>query len=126
MSVFNPFPKSKQLPPKKGAQHPKSGTTKIKTKKPRLALMSKKAKIELKITQAIKKERMRLLKEKFGIVPCELCKIATVPHSLLLKAEYHHNDHDRRNNTLENCRILHRTCNQRVEDENIKNVKSLL
>ena len=96
--------------------------TACRKKRTPLKLMSKKAKAELRVWNKVKGERIKLLEEKFGgYAPCELCKVVTTG-----QAEGHHNDHDRRNNELENCRILHRVCNQRVEDENIKDVPSLL
>ncbi len=102
----------------------KHGTSSTKKRKP-LKMMSKKAKMELKIWTAVKKERVKLLEAKFYYVPCELCgkPISWEGQKTL---EGHHSDHDRRNNELDNCRILHRVCNQRIEDENIKDVPSLL
>jgi hypothetical protein len=88
---------------------------------------SKRAKVEMKTWIQIKKERMANLNEKFGYVPCEYCKIATDSFSEIYTPEAHHNDQNRRNCTAENARILHRYCNQLIEDKNIKElVPSLL
>jgi hypothetical protein len=98
----------------------------LRAKKP-INKMSDKAKIELRIWMAIKKERIRLLLEKYGYVPCEYCKLKTSADSEITLPEAHHNDQNRRNNTPENCRILHRHCNQLIEDKGIKSlVPSLL
>lgn len=88
--------------------------------------MSAKTKAELEIWMPIKKDRMEKLRDKFGVVICELCGKPIDYNSELYYPEAHHNDHNRRNNTPDNCRILHRVCNQRVEDENIKDVPSRL
>jgi hypothetical protein len=89
--------------------------------------MSERAKQEMKTWMRIKKERMANLNEKFGYVPCEYCKIATDSFSEIYTPEAHHNDQNRRNCTAENARILHRYCNQLIEDKNIKElVPSLL
>jgi len=84
------------------------------------------------------------LRDKFGYVPCELCVDYFVTErrvpwldensSLLViieghewfHAEGHHNNHDRRDSSPANCRILHGICNQQLEDHNIKDIKSLL
>lgn len=88
---------------------------------------SKRAKVEMKTWIQIKKERMANLNEKFGYVPCEYCKIATDPTYPMYIPEAHHNDQNRRNCVPENARILHKYCNQLIEDKNIKGlVPSLL
>lgn len=88
--------------------------------------MSDKAKEELKIWLKVKAERIRQLQEKFGYIPCEFCHQRIDSNSELYKAEGHHNNFNRRENTLGNCRVLHRVCNQLVSDNNIKDVPSLL
>ncbi len=97
----------------------------VQKRKP-LKLMSKRAKAELKVWSAVKKERMNLLLEKLGHMPCEFCQGEIIGKNVLGKPDPHHNDRDRRNNELDNCRILHRVCHTKVHDENIKDVKSLL
>ncbi len=89
--------------------------------------MSDKAKAENKVWQKIKKERMEALREKFGFVPCELCLKPTNSASEIDYPEAHHENGKRRgeNNNPANCRILHRTCNQWLE-ENFRSVPSLL
>ncbi len=92
----------------------------------RINKMSDMAKIEMAIWEAVKKERMAALQEKYRYVPCELCLGATNTSSELWVPEAHHLDGNRRHNLSSNCRILHRVCNQRIEDKNIKDVPSLL
>jgi len=105
---------------------PLKRTIPLKRNKP-LNKMSNRAKQELKIWMGIKKERINQLIDKFGFVPCEHCMQPTTYNgSELNYPEAHHNDHNRRNNTFENCRILHRVCNQQIEIEHVKDVPSLL
>jgi len=90
-----------------------------------LAQQSKRAKKEAIIWSRVKKERMERLREKFGYVLCEYCfgKVGVG----MLAPEGHHNDKNRRNNSdPRNCRILHRYCNQRIEDINVRGIPSLL
>ncbi len=87
---------------------------------------SSKARAELQVWLKVKRQRMAQLGEKFGYVLCEYCAKPINSNSELYSAEGHHNDHNRRNNTFENCRILHRVCNQRIEDLNVKDVPDLL
>ena len=89
-----------------------------------LAQQSKRAKKEAVIWGRVKKERIERLRDKFGYVPCEYCfgKVGVG----LLTPEGHHNNHRRRDNSAANCRILHRYCNQKIEDLNVKDVLSLL
>jgi len=88
--------------------------------------MSDKAKEELKIWLQIVFERKDKLMEKFGYIPCEYCHQTIQSGHDLFRAEGHHNNHNRRDNTFGNCRILHRVCNQLIEDKNIRDVPSLL
>ncbi len=88
--------------------------------------MSDRAKEELKVWSKVVSERKDKLLEKFGYIPCEYCHQWINSNSELYKAEGHHNNHNRRDNTFENCRILHRVCNQLIEDKNVKDVPSLL
>ena len=88
--------------------------------------MSSKAQKELKIWLAIKNLRIILLQRKLGYLPCEYCGNKIINGSELYRPEGHHNNHNRRDNTLDNCRILHRMCNQVIEDKNIKDVPSML
>ena len=101
---------AKRTTPRKGLKR-KSG----------LKPQSNKAKEEMKIWSGVKKEREQLLRDKFGYLPCEWCKKA-----ILNGYHGHHNDHNRRNNTLLNARLLEFTCHMFVEDNNIKDVPSLL
>lgn len=88
--------------------------------------MSVKAKAEQVIWQDIKDKRIMALLRKFGYVPCEYCKEQIDAWSSFNYAEGHHNNHNRRDNSFGNCRILHRVCNQLISDKNIKDVPSLL
>jgi hypothetical protein len=88
--------------------------------------MSQRAKQELKTWMNIKIERMTALKEKFGYVPCEYCGKPVIYGSELYAPEAHHWSFNRRENYPDNCRILHKVCNQEVSDKNIKDVPSLL
>lgn len=86
-----------------------------------LSKMSQRAKAELVIWRKVKTEREALIREKLGWLPCEWCGFA-------IQGEYdgHHNDHNRRNNVVGNARLLHRSCHTFVEDNNVKDVPSLL
>lgn len=68
----------------------------------------------------VKKERCALLLERYEYIPCEWCK------GDVRYPDGHHVNHDRRNNTLENCRVVHRACHRKIEDGNIKDIPSLL
>lgn len=106
---------AKRTTPRKGLKRsPLKRTAKLKPQ-------SKRAKDEMKIWSGVKKEREQLLRGKFGYLPCEWCKKA-----ILNGYHGHHNDHDRRNNTLGNARLLEFACHSFVEDNNIKDVPSLL
>ena len=84
--------------------------------------MSDKAKAELKVWGKVVKERKQALLDKYGFIPCEYCK-EFAGESVV----GHHNDHDRRNNCIENCRIVHPFCNSiTIEDNNVKDVPSML
>ena len=88
--------------------------------------MSRKASTELGVWLKVKRSRMESLHDKFGYIPCEYCLKSISYSTELFYPEGHHNDHNRRNNSPSNCRILHRVCNQAIEDKNIKDVPSLL
>lgn len=95
-------------------------------KRTALRPISKKARINIDIWREVKDARKLALDAKFGYIPCELCGGPTSENNELYYPEGHHNDHNRNHNYPSNCRILHRVCNQRIEDENIKDVPSLL
>ena len=88
--------------------------------------ISKKATTEMHIWSSVKKSRMLALQDKFEFIPCEHCQKPISYSSELFYPEGHHNDHNRRHNFPSNCRILHRVCNQLIEDENIQYIPSLL
>ena len=93
----------------------------------RISRQSTRAKKEMTLWLKIKKQRIQQLIDKFGYLPCEYCKERIIDGSDSKHAEAHHNDHNRRNNTFSNCRILHAFCNRvTVEENNIKDVPSLL
>jgi hypothetical protein len=81
---------------------------------------------ELKEWHLITNARKTALQDKYDYIPCEYCKERIILWSELYCAEGHHNNHNRRDNTYDNCRILHRVCNQQIEDLNVKDVPSLL
>lgn len=95
-----------------------------RTKK--LKQISTKSKVALRKWLTIKALRIIALQDKYGYVPCEYCHVPIFTGNELLTPEGHHNDGNRRHNYPDNCRILHRMCNQLMEDNNIKNVESLL
>ncbi len=88
--------------------------------------MSEKAEDELIVWRVVKHERMMALLKRWNFIPCEYCKESVNTDSELYSPEGHHNNHNRRDNSFGNCRILHRVCNQLIEDNNIKDVPSLL
>ncbi len=90
--------------------------------------MSNKAKEELKTWLGIKAGRIQKLQDKFDYIPCEYCfgTIYNLGAGSSFSAEAHHNDGNRRHNIPSNCRIVHRYCNQLIEDKNIKDMPSLL
>lgn len=91
-----------------------------------LKKMSKRAKLELTLWRIVRKARMLALAQKYGYLPCEYCHKPIDTSSELYCPEGHHNNHNRRDNSPRNCRILHRVCNQTIEDLNVKDVPSLL
>jgi len=88
--------------------------------------MSSKTKDELKIWKDTKLQRIQLLIDKYEYIPCEYCGKPIIGGSEIFCLEGHHNSHDRRDCSFDNCRILHRICNQQIEDLNIKDVPSML
>ena len=88
--------------------------------------MSIRAHTELEIWLAVKEARMFVLQDRFGYIPCEYCQKPINYSSELFYPEGHHLDHNRRHNEPTNCRIVHRACNQFIEDKNVRDVVSLL
>ncbi len=88
--------------------------------------MSDRAKEELKIWRKVTSERQEKLMAEFCFIPCEYCHQMIQSGSDLFRAEGHHNNKNRRDNLPSNCRILHRYCNQIIEDKNIRDIPSLL
>ncbi len=82
---------------------------------------SKKQAKENRIWSKVKLKRMEQLMEKFDYIPCEYCK----RHASGF-ADGHHNNGIRRENTFENCRIVHRLCHSTIHDKNVMDVRSLL
>ena len=110
---------AKRTTPRKGLKRktPLKRTSKLKPQ-------SKRAKEELKIWLGVKKERIERIREKFGYLICEYC---LKPIREGDEIDGHHNNHRRRENDFGNCRITHAYCNRiLIEDNNIKNVPSLL
>lgn len=87
--------------------------------------MSDKAKEELQFWLKVKAKRVKLLMNRYGYIPCEYC-LKPIGAGEIFSPEGHHNNRNRRDNSPENCRILHRVCNQKIEDLNIRDVPSLL
>jgi hypothetical protein len=83
---------------------------------------TKRARAEMKAWRAVKEERLQKMVDKFGYPKCEYCLKPIIMASI----EGHHNNHDRRENTLTNCRIVHSWCNVAIEDHNVRDVPSLL
>lgn len=96
------------------------------TRKTPLKPVSDRAKKEAVEWANTKIKRMFMLKDKYGFVPCEHCCRKTNSYSLFDFPDAHHNNHNRRDNTLENCRIVRRICHQYITDNNVKDVPSLL
>jgi hypothetical protein len=88
--------------------------------------MSARAIEEAKLWKQAKLERIAKLRQKFGYVPCEVCGELINDNSELLQADGHHNNGNRRENTMGNCRIVHRICHSLITDKNVKDVRSLL
>ncbi len=59
----------------------------------------------------------------YGVVICEYCGTPAWGNDLGI-LDGHHIDHDRSNNTEQNCYICHRICHSTIEDKRIK-VKQL-
>jgi RNase P subunit RPR2 len=93
-------------------------------KRTALKSMSARAREESKVWKEVVRRRVQALNDKFGFLICEHCGWPITEGSQL---DGHHNDHNRRNNTFENCRICHPGCNRyAIEDGNVKDVPSLL
>ncbi len=93
----------------------------FKKRKP-INKVSKKQAGKIRTWSGIKIDRIEMMIDQFGCVLCEYC-LKSLDESI---AEGHHNDHDRNNNTPGNCRLVHPQCNTAIEDNNVKDVKSLL
>lgn len=123
------FSKEKQLQiPKKKlplgeAGHPVGGQSPLTPKKRKpLKFMSKKQAQKIRSWRKVVANRIERMIDEFGCVLCEYC-LKQVDES---EVQGHHNDHDRNNNTPENCRLTHEFCNTAIEDNNVKDVPSLL
>jgi hypothetical protein len=102
---------------------PLKSRTPLKSYKP-LNKVSKKQAKENALWAKIKRERIKLLLNKYGILYCENCLRVLSASNMI---EGHHNNHNRRDNSLLNCRIVCHECNYyTIEDNNIKDVPSLL
>ena len=104
------------------AKTPLKRTGYLKRKTP-LKPISDKAKLEYQVWIGVKRERVKLLIDKFGFLICEFCK---KPITYGQVYDGHHFNRNRRDNTLENQRIVHRIpCHGTITDNNIS-VESLL
>ncbi len=100
----------------------------LKSRNP-MKRMSVKAQCELEVWMKVKRERIEKLIAKFDFVPCEYCHkaIAANVEDGMMYSDAHHNNHDRRDNSLGNQRICHPYCNRiAIEDNYVKDVPSLL
>ncbi len=84
--------------------------------------ISKRQAVKLSEWAEITRGRADLLRRKYGFVPCEYEPALRALH----KWDGHHNDRDRNNNTLENCRCICRKHHTHVTDNNVRNVPDLL
>ena len=105
------------------AKTPLKRTGYLKRKTP-LKPQSDKAKLKYKEWLGVKRDRVKLLNEKFGFLPCEFCQ---KPITYGQVYDGHHNTHRSLGgkSDLENARILHRVCHSKVHDQNLS-VESLL
>jgi phage replication O-like protein O len=75
-----------------------------------------------KLWSLIKEQRISSLLAKYKYLPCEYCS-EHISNSLI---DAHHNDWNRNNNTMNNCRITHRHCHYKITTEHINNVTDYL
>ncbi len=106
-------------------QKPRKRTTGLKAKKG-LRKMSARVVEESRVWLQVKVDRMLKLRQKYGYIPCEICRKEITDSSELFIADAHHLNRNRRKNTLDECRILHRVCHSMVHDKNVREVPSLL
>lgn len=93
-------------------------------KRTHLKKVSEKQKIKNALWSKIKQERIGLLIAKYGFLICEYCGKPIQEKDIV---DGHHNDRNRNNNTLQNCRIVQRfPCHRYITDENINDVTDLL
>ena len=92
-------------------------------KKTPLNKKSNKQKLRDKEWAKVKALRIELLIKKYGYLPDEFSGEDITNEYLI---DGHHNDKNRLNNTLDNCRILKRLSHTFVTDNNIKDVKDWL
>ncbi len=112
--------KAKDMPNKRNLAKPNPPKVSWLARMP-IRKVSKKQARENALWAKITELRRDLLITKFGYLLCELCKQA------IERGEGHHNNHDRTDNTPQNCRVLCHNCNcYVVEDNNIKDVPNLL
>jgi hypothetical protein len=88
-----------------------------------LKICSDKQAILNKLWAKIKKQRIELLIEKYGYLPDEYTG-EDITNAYIIDG--HHNNHNRKDNFLWNCRILKRLSHITVTDNNVKDVKDWL
>jgi hypothetical protein len=79
----------------------------------RLKPISEKQKERLKLWEQIRLERIKELVAERGYAYCEECNLWGFAEGFPEHFKYlvaHHRDGNRRNNTKENCQIIHRVC----------------
>ena len=75
---------------------------------------------KLRLWAKVKKARIAALKIKYGYLPCEWGK------ETIHRGDPHHNDGDRNNNVLSNCRIVCRFHHDYITDNNVRDVPDML
>jgi len=80
---------------------------------------SDKQKVKLALWHDVTMERAYQLNKKYGRPICEYCGKRGGSAQLYALAG-HHIDHNRNNNTIENCYLVHYSCHSYIHDKNVK------
>jgi len=88
-------------------------------KKSYINKVSKKQASKLRLWAKVKARRMADLEKAYGCVICEYCGQSRNVGELW-QFDPHHIDHNRNNNTYENCYIVHRCHHSYIHDHNIR------
>ncbi len=88
-----------------------------------LKMVSVKQQAKNKEWRVIFGKRVAYLVRKYDMAICEYCGKTGVfyqgKHDDLMGLDPHHINHNRNNNTPENCHVTHRLCHGKIEDNNI-------